>query len=477
MTLTASEALHVLETFRVPYRVEAADDPGTTGRLSSETGAELLWVRPRPAAARMLFRLGGMSLFGGVADEVDVRRVLEESGRQWEPTAAILGPDDDATGSIWRAPDGSALLPFDPNAVVCALMREEYVTGGSATSLARRLYYVLRPLVPRRVQMAARRRFARVQDRAAFPSWPTESSLHDLYAFVLHLVEDVHGAPLPWIAPWPEPYTWSVVLTHDVERKVGYEHLETVAALEERAGVRSAWYFVPERDYRVDEHLPERLAQRGFEVCVHGLLHDGNDLSPGAFEERLPSMRAYARQWNAVGFRAPATQRDWGVVARLGFEHDSSYSDVARYEPQSGGSCSWLPFFVGDVVELPITLPMDHTVFDLLEHESADVWFEKTRFLRERGGLALLLTHPDYLLTAERLDEYERFASFVAEEQQAWLALPRDVAAWWRRRQASTLEPAGAGWMVRGPAADEARIILGVTREAGRANEGQPASS
>jgi peptidoglycan/xylan/chitin deacetylase (PgdA/CDA1 family) len=290
-------------------------------------------------------------------------------------------------------------------------------------------------------------------------------------------VEDVHGAPLPWIAPWPKPYTWSVVLTHDVERKVGYEHLETVTALEERAGVRSAWYFVPKRDYRVDDHLVATLARSGFEVCVHGLLHDGNDLTPGTFEERLPSMQAYARQWNAVGFRAPATQRSWDIVARIGFDHDSSYSDVARYEPQSGGSCSWLPFFVGDVVELPITLPMDHTVFDLLEHESAEIWFEKARFLRERGGMALLLTHPDYLLPPARQREYERFVSFAAAEHEAWTALPREVAAWWRRRRASTLAPVGDGWAVTGPAADEAQVVLGVAGEAGRGKVDQLASS
>ncbi len=364
---------------------------------------------------------------------------------------------------MWRAPDGSALLPFDPNAVLHALLREEYVSGGSAASLVRQLYYRLRPLMPRSVQMAARRRFARVQERTTFPRWPTETSLHDLYGFVLGLAEDVHGAPLPWIAPWPQPYGWSVVLTHDVERKVGYEHLKTVVALEERAGVRSAWYFVPERDYRVDDQLVETLDQSRFEVCVHGLLHDGNDLTPGTFEERLPSMRAYAQRWGAVGFRAPATQRNWDLVARLGFEHDSSYSDVARYEPQSGGSCSWLPFFVGDVVELPITLPMDHTLFDLLQHERADVWFEKARFLRERGGMALLLTHPDYLRTPDRVREYERFVSFVAAEQGAWIALPREVAAWWRRRAASSIARDGDRWSVRGPAAIEARVVVGVS--------------
>lgn len=466
MILTASDPLHILETFRVPYEVSTTYGKENTGRVASERGAELLWVGSTAPDDRAWFRLAEISLFGSVADEGDVRRALDASGRDWRSTDEIQDRAGNALGSVWRASDGSALLPFHPNAVVLALLREEYVAAGSTTSLARALYYRLRPLLPRTAQMAARRRFVRVQERAAFPRWPIETALHDFYLLVLRLVEDVLGAPLPCIAPWPEPYDWSVVLTHDVESDAGYRYLETVAAMERRAGVRSGWYFVPERDYRVEERLVDDLKQEGFEVCLHGLRHDGLDMSPGTFEERLPAMRSYAQQWGAVGFRAPATHRDWDRVAGLGFDHDSSYSDVARYEPQSGGSCSWLPFFVGDVVELPITLPMDHTLFDLLEHEDGGIWFEKARFLRERGGLALLLTHPDYLLDPDRLREYERFVSFVAAEPDVWIALPRDVADWWRRRAASTLELAGSAWRVTGPAAGDARVTLGVSGEA-----------
>jgi hypothetical protein len=104
---------------------------------------------------------------------------------------------------------------------------------------------------------------------------------------------------------------------------------------------------------------------------------------------------------------------------------------------------------------------MDHTLFELLQLRDGEVWFEKARFLRERGGLAVLLTHPDYLLDPGPLGEYERFVSFAAAEPDAWVALPRDVARWWRRRHASALEPRGDTWAVVGPAAGEARAVLG----------------
>ena len=89
------------------------------------------------------------------------------------------------------------------------------------------------------------------------------------------------------------------------------------------------------------------------------------------------------------------------------------------------------------------------------------VWAQKTRFLRDRAGMALLITHPDYMLERERLDVYDRFLTTFAGDETMWAALPRDVASWWRRRAASSIERDDAGgWRVTGPAAGEARVEL-----------------
>lgn len=279
---------------------------------------------------------------------------------------------------------------------------------------------------------------------------------------MLGLAEQAAGAPLPWIAPWPDGHEWAVVLTHDVEQAPGYARIDAVAEVEERVGLRSAWYLVPERDYTVTAERIDGLQHKGYEVALHGLRHDGRDLSAGTFDERLPAMQEYAARWGAVGFRSPATHRDWGRIGRLGLDHDSSWSDVARYEPQGGGSCSVLPFFVDDVVELPITLPMDHTLFELLDRRDESAWLEKCGLLRSRGGLALLLTHPDYLLDDELLAVYGRFLDVVAADTSAWHALPREVSAWWRARDASHVVGEGEGWRVEGPAGERARIRVGV---------------
>jgi hypothetical protein len=74
--------------------------------------------------------------------------------------------------------------------------------------------------------------------------------------------------------------------------------------------------------------------------------------------------------------------------------------------------------------------------------------------------MAQILTHPDYMVERRVRDAYRRLLERYAEDDTAWKALPREVAAWWRRRRASTVAPAGEGWTVVGPAAGEAVVEL-----------------
>jgi hypothetical protein len=142
----------------------------------------------------------------------------------------------------------------------------------------------------------------------------------------------------------------------------------------------------------------------------------------------------------------------------LGFDYDSSYSDTAPFEPQAGGCCTWLPYMIGELVELPITLPQDHTLFEVLGQQDESTWIEKARFLRDRGGMALLLTHPDYVENGRLLESYQRVLEEFGNDSTAWKALPRDVSDWWRRRSKSTVEEIDGEWRVTGPAGDDGRI-------------------
>lgn len=171
-------------------------------------------------------------------------------------------------------------------------------------------------------------------------------------------------------------------------------------------------------------------------------------------------MQEWARRWGAVGFRAPALHRHHDWMPLLGFDYDSSSPDTDPYEPKAGGCLTWLPYFNRELVELPVTIPQDHTVFVILRRSDEALWSEKARYLRRRGGMAVMLTHPDYMLEESRLAAYRRFLGEFAADESAWKALPREVSAWWRRRAASSLELRDGEWHVVGPAAGEARIEL-----------------
>ncbi len=466
LLLSSSRSIEVLEALGVPYEFSAGGlEPRLTRLERASGGPALLWLKGA-AGMRGAYRLGRTPLLTGLMPDEEADCLLDATGLAWRRELDIFDAEGRVVAAIRRADDGSIFLPFDPDDAAGTVLREAYlelttpkITRKTRT-LARAAYYRLRPLLPRGVQMALRRRFARVQDRAAFPRWPVETALHDLYDLMLRLVDEIAGAPVPRLASWPGGKSWAFVLTHDVETASGYKRIQAVLDAEVRQGFRSAWFFVPERDYRVEDEQVARLAEQGCEVGIHGLRHDGRDLASDELRLRLPAMHAWAERWGASGFRAPATQRRWELMPRLGFDYDSSYSDVARYEPQAGGSCSWLPFFIDDLVELPITLPMDHTLFEVLGHADGSAWHEKAAFMRDRGGMALLLTHPDYLNDA-RLREYERFLEEFAGDENAWCVLPHEVSAWWRRRAASRVVPGAAGWTVEGPAAREARIKLG----------------
>lgn len=366
-------------------------------------------------------------------------------------------------GAASRDEQGNVFLPFDPDAAIERLASEAYLASATtararwARHTAIRTYYGVRPLVPRGVQIGMRRAFAHIQRRVAFPRWPIETSLHDLEDDLLDLLAGLVDAPLPFIRPWPGGYTWAVVLTHDVETQTGHDEVARILEIEERLGLRSSWHFVPKR-YAVDDRLVGSLWERGFEVGVHGVYHDGRDLaSKTMLTRRLPELQAAAKRWRSVGFRAPATQRSWSLMPLLPFDYDSSYPDTDPFEPQGGGCCRWLPFFIDRLVELPITLVQDHTLFVILRERDERLWALKARLLRERGGMALLLTHPDYML-GDRLGVYDRFLSVLASDDSAWHALPHEVSAWWRRRAESSLVESDGEWRVEGPAEREAEV-------------------
>ncbi len=315
-------------------------------------------------------------------------------------------------------------------------------------SLAFRAYYHVRALVPLRVrQLLQRCRPVETSERWWFPD-----------EFMGQLAGAAAGDPgVPIIHPWPDGAEWGLVLTHDVETADGLAMAERVAEIEQELGFRSSWNVVPYK-YPLDHGLLGELRNRGFEIGVHGYNHDGTlFLSRGTFEKRVPNINEALRSLGAVGFRAPMVHRNLAWLQMLEIEYDASCFDVDPYQAMPGGVGSIWPLMVGRFVELPYTLPQDHTVLVALGQEDGAIWREKLDYLAGRSGMALMLTHPDYLDSPRRLDLYREFLEYAREKSGGWHALPREAAAWWRQREQSSLEKQPDGtWRVVGPAAGRA---------------------
>ena len=294
--------------------------------------------------------------------------------------------------------------------------------------LLNKTYYFLKPVLPWRLVLALRRIRARRRRLAFADVWPID--------------EEAGKIPPGWPG-WPDGKKFALVLTHDVEGSKGVSRVEQLRNLELKHGFRSCFNFVPEGEYRVSKDLREQLAQSGFEVGVHGLDHNGKLYSSKRkFLRDAAGIRSYMEQWNASGFRSPLMQHELGWLHMLGAQYDTSTFDTDPFEPQPDGVRTIFPFWVPTpkgigFVELPYSLVQDFTLLKVLREPNIDIWKRKLDWIADRGGMALLNTHPDYMyFDGEQLrDEYplsryEDFLRYVREKYdgQYWAALPREVA-------------------------------------------------
>jgi hypothetical protein len=297
-----------------------------------------------------------------------------------------------------------------------------------------RIYYLLKPLIPRAVQILLRRKLVRHQAERCKDIWPIN--------------ERAGSAPAGWPG-WPENKRFAFVLTHDVDTQPGHDRALALADAEEKLGLRSSFNFVPLR-YSVSDRVLTALKDRGFEVGVHGLYHDGKYLdSKSVFLERAARINQYLAKWECAGYRAPCMQNKLDWFHELNIEYDASTFDTDPFEPTPLGVGTIFPFIVtcGETqsryVELPYTLAQDFTLFVLMEQRNTDIWKRKLAWLVQHGGMALINTHPDYMCfngTSCRNEEYpvrhyEQFLRHVQEEYggQYWHVLPRDLARFWMR--------------------------------------------
>jgi peptidoglycan/xylan/chitin deacetylase (PgdA/CDA1 family) len=295
-----------------------------------------------------------------------------------------------------------------------------------------KFYYLLKPFIPRRVQLYVRNRLVKRKLRTCSDIWP--------------ILRAAASPPVAW-SGWPDGKQFALVLTHDVEAAAGVAKCREVMKLEQDLGFRSSFNFVP-GDYPVDHQLRSLLNDNGFEVGVHGWTHDGSLYKTrDIFLQQARKINNCLKEWNVVGFRSPAMHHNLDWLRDLDIEYDLSTFDTDPFEPQPDGMGTIFPFPVKDdgcrkgYIEMPYTLPQDSTLFVIMREKTIDIWKRKLDWVAEQGGMVLLNTHPDYMNFIEAnhgLEEYP--ASYYAELLEYikkrygfgyWHPLPREMARFW----------------------------------------------
>jgi hypothetical protein len=376
-------------------------------------------------------------------------------------------PDDvnfDALGDALL--DSSAVrLPFAPGEVVRNLREEVYAEESlrGPFRILGSLYYWLRPIMPVHVRRHLQRFYLRDWERVPFPRWPVDCSVDSLHEKLMLLSLNASGAlRIPFIWFWPNNYSGCAIMTHDIETRTGRNYCTTLMDLDDEFGIKASFQVIPEGRYAVSREFLQGIRDRQFEIVVHDLNHDGLLYKNyRQFLERAARINAYGREFGAKGFRAAVLYRKQQWFDAFDFAYDMSVPNVARLDPQRGGCCTVMPYFVGKILEIPVTTLQDYTLFNILNDYSIDLWKRQLEIILGKHGLASFIVHPDYVNGPRELSLYKALLAHLAElkrEQGIWITTPGEVNQWWRQRQELRLVGTGEDWRIEGEGKERARI-------------------
>lgn len=371
--------------------------------------------------------------------------------------------------------DGSNVhFPFEPAQAVDNVRREHYVQAlapGREKKMSRgwlfHAYYFVREMLPVSVRRHLQRAYFSDWKTRSFPRWPVDFAVDNLHAEILRIMMvAAHAERIPFIWYWPDGAPNCLMLTHDVETAAGRDFTPRLMDIDESYGFKASYQVVPERRYDLPDQYVQNIRNRGLEFNIHDLNHDGRlYLDREEFLRRAERINHYAHHYGATGFRAGSMYRRIDWYNEFEFSYDMSVTNVAHLEPQRGGCCTVFPFFLGNMLELPLTTSQDYAVFYILNEPSIELWKKQINLIRQRNGLISLLTHPDYLIASRNRKLYESLLDYLREmvgREKIWSALPGEVDQWWRTRRQLRLVQNGVDWEIEGAGKERARIAYAV---------------
>src|ERR1700746_2203858 len=421
--------------------------------------------RAANAAARGFFKFGEVVCYGRPSCGT--------------PCSHLNGKLNGNLVDVWnRQTNGDATgFPFDPDEVVNNLRSERYVAGTQPDALksglvkiSRPVYYLLRPAMPSVLRAYAKKTYLAGWQKTPFPRWPVDTTVDLLLERLLELaLKEGKTREIPFIWFWPEGFESCSVMTHDVETTAARDFIRTLMDLDQSAGIRASFQIVPEERYEVGEKLLDEIRSRNFEINVHDLNHDGHLFNNHReFLARVRKINDYGRKYKAIGYRSGVMYRNQGWYDAFEFEYDMSVPNVAHLDPQHGGCCTVMPYFIGNILELPLTTVQDYALFYILNDHSIDLWKQQMEMIRRQHGIMSFVVHPDYVIAKRDRATFEELLDYLAQMREGgtlWFALPGEVNRWWRQRSKMRLIPQKSGWTIQGEGSERARVAFAYLRE------------
>lgn len=372
-----------------------------------------------------------------------------------------------STDPLWREQGGKWLTHSRLSELIDLLRYEHYDQASTDTTvgaiMVREAYYAIRPLLGVTVRRHLQSLALRGWDQRPFPRWPVDRTVDQLLEICMAAsLQEKCVEKVPFIWFWPKGYASCALVTHDVETGEGLRFCPTLMDIDDAAGIKSSFQLVPEQRYQVTTAQLEEFRNRQFEVNIHDLNHDGHLFRDNRkFRQRVQKINEYGRKFGSSGFRAGALYRNQDWFDELEFQYDMSVPNVAHLDPQHGGCCTLFPFFIGNILELPVTAIQDYSLFHVLHTYSTEIWRTQIDYITSHHGLVNIITHPDYLIEQRARNAYSELLAYLNDRRAnsaVWIAQPADVNRWWRQRSEMHLEWDCDHWTIVGDGSERAEI-------------------
>ncbi|MGZ3616421.1 MAG: polysaccharide deacetylase family protein [Ktedonobacteraceae bacterium] len=222
-------------------------------------------------------------------------------------------------------------------------------------------------------------------------------------------------------------------------------------------------FFIPAVVLERHARLLAEIAEHRAEVGIHGYVH--NDYRTLSHREQYKQTEKAISVFEEKhipyrGFRNPYlgwTEASLDVFGKLGFTYDSNdavihdvidldqlsplllsgyVKSLALFQAIECTSYALRPYFAGEIVRIPTSIPDDEMLFDRLrfpEKEIGRIWSSIMQRVYELGGIYVLNLHPERAILCKH--SLNDLLSFTRDQSlPIWVTSLVDVAQWWKER-------------------------------------------